>query len=78
MFYNSVAACEPLELLKKFKEVDFFGTKLTIPYKSEELVKYMYGENWKTPDKNYFYLPGQGLRDERKNRPLTLIEPLKL
>lgn len=78
LFYNSVSACEPLELLKEFKEIDFFGIKITIPYKSEELVKYMYGEGWKTPDKNYFYLPGQGLGDDHKNRPPTLIEPLNI
>ena len=77
MFYNSICACEPLEFLKEFKEVDIFGNKLIIPSKSEELVKYMYGSDWKTPNKNCFYLPGQGLGDRRKNRPLTLIKPLK-
>ena len=77
IFYSSVCACEPLELLKEFKEVDVSGNKLMIPNKSEELIKYMYGDEWKTPNKNYFYLPGQGLNEKRKNRPLTLIKPLK-
>ena len=78
MFYNSVCACEPLEFLKEFKEIDVFGNKLMIPNKSEELIKYMYGDKWKIPNKNYFYLPGQGLNEKRTNRPLTVIKPLKI
>ena len=67
IFYKSVGYCEPLELLKEFKEVNFFDIKLTVPYKSEELLKYIYGDDWRIPKKNYYYA------EVHKNNPSTLI-----
>ena len=61
IFYRSVGCFEPLEFLKEFKEINFYDTFLTVPVKSEDILKYAYGEDWKTPKKNCYYLPGQGL-----------------
>ena len=61
IFYRSVGCLEPLEFLKEFKEINFYDTFLTVPVKSEDILKYAYGEDWKTPKKNCYYLPGQGL-----------------
>ena len=66
MFYNAIGYCEPLEFLNEFKEIIFSGTKLTIPHKPEEYLQYIYGKNWKVPDKNYHYA------NEHVNDPTTL------
>ena len=68
IFYKLIGFCEPLEIVQEFKEVNFFNTKVTVPNKSEELLEYIYGKNWKIPISNYYYA------EVHKNSPSTLIE----
>ena len=55
MFYNAIGNSEPLELLKDFKKIDFFGFELRIPSRTEEYLKFIYGDEWKVPDSNFHY-----------------------
>ena len=68
VFYKLIGFCEPLEYLKEFKEIDFFNIKLRVPHRSEELLEYIYGQDWKTPKSNYYYA------EVHKNSPSTLIQ----
>jgi len=55
MFYNAIGNSEPIELLKDFKEIDFFDIVLRIPSKTEEYLKFVYGDGWNIPDDNFHY-----------------------
>jgi phosphorylcholine metabolism protein LicD len=41
------------DYVSKFKTVDFYDIKLNVPISSEEYLEYMYGKNWRVPDKNW-------------------------
>ena len=45
IFYQSAGYTQPLELLKEFKDIVFYDINLTVPKKSEEYLRYVYGEN---------------------------------
>lgn len=66
LFYKSAGYTEPLEFYEKFKEIDYFNVKVTVPFKSEECLEYIYGEDWKTPKKDFYYA------EERKDSPTTI------
>jgi len=53
IFYKTAGYMQPIELLKNFKEIDFYGLKLRIPALAEEYLECVYGENWKKPIKNF-------------------------
>ena len=66
LFYKSAGYTEPLEFYEKFKEIDYFNVKVTVPFKSEECLEFIYGEDWKTPKKDFYYA------EERKDSPTTI------
>ena len=66
IFYKSAGYCEPMELLNEFKEIEFFNSKVIIPSKSEEYLEYIYGQDWKTPKKDFYYA------EEKKNSTTTI------
>lgn len=41
----------PKKFFKKFITIDFLGENFNIPLKSEELMRWIYGKDWKTPIK---------------------------
>ena len=45
----------PYTFYADLKTVDFIGVKLKIPRDVEGYLKYYYGENWRTPDKQYHH-----------------------
>lgn len=53
LFYNAVLVNQPVDLLKEFHKISFYGIEVRIPKKFNEYLVYMYGENWKTPIKNW-------------------------
>lgn len=55
-FYKTIGYTQPLRLLKKFKEIKFENLSVSVPYFSEEYLKYVYGSNWKKPIKKYNWI----------------------
>ena len=55
-FYKTIGYTQPLRLLKKFKEIEFENLSVSVPYFSEEYLKYVYGPNWKKPIKKYNWI----------------------
>jgi phosphorylcholine metabolism protein LicD len=56
IFYKTLGYTQPLNLLKNFKEIKFKGLSVSVPYFSEEYLKYVYGPNWKKPIKKYNWI----------------------
>ena len=56
IFYQSAGYTQPLELLKEFKDIVFYDINLTVPKKSEEYLRYVYGENWKIPKRKFNWI----------------------
>lgn len=44
----------PIELMK-FKIIKFLGTDIVVPVEPEDVLKYTYGNDWKTPKQNYVW-----------------------
>jgi hypothetical protein len=44
----------PIELMK-FKVIKFLGTDIIVPVEPEDVLKYTYGNDWKTPKQNYVW-----------------------
>ena len=55
-FYHLASYTQPLELLKEFKDIVFYDINLTVPKKSEEYLRYVYGENWKIPKRKFNWI----------------------
>lgn len=53
MFYGRAWITQPLELLKEFRNINFYEIDLIVPKKTEEYLIYMYGKNWKNAIKKY-------------------------
>ena len=45
----------PNHYYRDLKEIDFYGLKVKIPVKAEELLEYRFGEDWRTPRTDYVY-----------------------
>lgn len=43
----------PEYYVKELKEIDFHGIKVKIPMEAEKYLEWMYGKDWKIPNKNY-------------------------
>ena len=56
IFYQSAGYTQPLELLKEFKDIIFYGINITVPKKSEEYLRYVYGEDWKTSKRKFNWI----------------------
>jgi len=53
IFYREAGYTQPLELLEKFKVVNFQGAEITIPLMAEEYLEYVYGKDWRIPKKKF-------------------------
>ena len=53
IFYKEIGYSEPLNLIGNPKTIYFQELKVKIPFKSEEYLEYIYGNDWKIPKKNY-------------------------
>tara|TARA_B100000963_G_scaffold361716_1_gene398921 strand:- start:7283 stop:7981 length:699 start_codon:yes stop_codon:yes gene_type:complete len=53
IFYKSAGYMQPMDLLEKFKEINFHGLNLTIPVDAEKYLEHVYGKNWRQPVKNF-------------------------
>ena len=62
LFYTHAGYQQPLELLKDFKLIDFHNLKLTIPLHAVEYLRYLYGENWKIPQKKFSWWKVKNLK----------------
>jgi len=56
LFYQSAGYTQPLDLLKEFKNMDFYDVSIAIPKKSEEYLQYVYGKNWNIPKKKFNWI----------------------
>ncbi len=61
-FYKNVGYQQPLELLKEFKIVNFHNLNINIPTLSEEYLKYLYGDNWRVPQKKFSWWKVKNLK----------------
>ena len=66
LFYCKAGYKQPLKFLKKFKKIIFYKTTVYIPKYSEEYLKYIYGDNWKKPNKNFSWWKLKNLNYENK------------
>ena len=53
IFYKEAGYTQPLELLKKFKVINFQGVDITIPLMAEEYLEHVYGKDWRIPKKKF-------------------------
>tara|TARA_Y100000739_G_C20532786_1_gene429751 strand:+ start:66 stop:893 length:828 start_codon:yes stop_codon:yes gene_type:complete len=64
----------PLKYFNDFREIDFYGSKVFVPSKSNELLEFIYGESWHKPKENWSFY-------EHRNKNVTSIkminEPIK-
>ena len=44
----------PIDLMK-FKAIKFLGIEIIVPVEPEDVLKYTYGDDWKTPKQNYVW-----------------------
>ena len=61
LFYRKAGYKQPLKFLKKFKKIIFYKKTVYIPKYSEEYLEYIYGDNWKKPNKNFSWWKLQNL-----------------
>lgn len=54
-FYKEIGYSEPEYLLKNIKKIELDNLSLNIPNEYEKYLEYLYGKNWKTPNRNYIW-----------------------
>lgn len=53
LLYKSAGYSTPLEYLSEFKMLNIDGVDLVIPQRYENILEFLYGEDWRVPKKNY-------------------------
>jgi len=53
VYYQKTAI--PISFYKEFIDIDFYGSKISVPKKNKELLEYIYGNTWKTPINNWSF-----------------------
>ena len=56
LFYKNIGYTLPLILFKNLKKIKFKNILVTVPLETEKYLSYTYGENWRTPNKNYNWI----------------------
>ena len=56
LFYRNIGYTVPLKLFKNLKKIKFKNIFVTVPLESEKYLSFVYGENWRTPKKNYNWI----------------------
>ena len=46
---------EPVRFIEKVKQIDFQGLTINVPGQPEEYLKYIYGDDWRVPKKQYVW-----------------------
>lgn len=52
---NLIHVAVPEEYFKELKTMDFYGINFRVPKDAEGYLKYTYGKDWKTPNKDFVY-----------------------
>ena len=55
-FYKTAGYTQPLKFLREFKKIDFKNLKVSVPVYYEDYLKYVYGQGWKTPVKEFNWI----------------------
>ncbi len=63
-FYRNAGYQQPLNLLNKFTVIDFHNLKLNIPTQSEEYLEYLYGSDWRIPNRKFSWWKVKNLKKE--------------
>ncbi len=63
-FYKNAGYQQPLDLLKEFKIVNFYNIKINIPTLSEKYLEYLYGKDWRTPQKKFSWWKVKNLKKD--------------
>ena len=66
LFFKYAGYQQPLKLLKQFKVLDFHGLKINTPFYSEKYLEYVYGSNWKKPNKKFVWWKTKNLKNDFK------------
>ena len=64
LFYKVVGYKQPMRLLKKFKKINFDRLEFYIPSDTVDYIEYIYGENWKIPQKKFSWWKIKNLKYE--------------
>lgn len=56
LFFKCIGYTQPYDYLKMFKNIEFKGITLRVPYKCEDYLIWVYGKNWKKPKKNFNWI----------------------
>ena len=64
LFYKVAGYKQPTRLLKKFKKINFEGLEFYIPYDAVSYLEYVYGENWKVPQKRFSWWKLKNLKHD--------------
>ncbi len=54
-YYKDVNLYSPSKLINQIETIEIDGLKVNIPHLSESYLKFIYGEDWRTPKKNYIW-----------------------
>ena len=55
LFYKMEGYSEPVRFIEKVKQIDFQGLTINVPGQPEEYLKYIYGDDWRVPKKQYVW-----------------------
>ncbi len=64
LFYRRVGYQQPLYLLGNFKDINFHNLNITIPVQVEKYLEYMYGIDWKIPQKKFSWWKVKNLKKD--------------
>jgi len=56
IFFKSIGYTQPYSLLDQFKKINFQGIEVVVPYRSEEYLAWVYGNDWKKPKESYNWI----------------------
>jgi phosphorylcholine metabolism protein LicD len=52
----------PSKYFKDFIKIDFYGSEISIPKRNRELLAFIYGEDWETPQENWSFYSNKNRR----------------
>ena len=67
-YYLSVAYTTPVKLLIEFDHLEISGIKIRVPSKYGSVLKYVYGPDWKIPNKDYLWYSDSPSSIDSKSR----------
>jgi len=55
-FYKTIGYTQPFKLLENFTKIEFKNIFISVPVLYEEYLHYVYGKNWKLPNKEFNWI----------------------